>query len=205
MRVLPIGPPGTCLGQQRIRHHVEVISMKKRLAYFGVSILIFAVIFVTFRSERGIKFIWKEWYGNQKTWNGIVVRLSGDEYFVPQSSGQSVLHIRDSAAGALISVKKESKAANEQFVYIEQNCKVVQCSHVETRRLKVEGIPVTSFKYLEHISDNEIVLEYAYLIEGADVWVAYTGDQTRFPVHESTIDGIVAEIARKVKLGSNAV
>jgi hypothetical protein len=178
--------------------------LKRRLAYFGISILIFAVIFFTFRSEFGVKFIWKVVHGNEKTWSGIVIRISGDEYFVPQSSGRSVLHIGDSAADALISVKKETKTANDQFAYVEQNCKLVQCSHVETRRVKVEGVPVTLFTYVEHLSDNENVLEHAYLIEGADVWVAYTGDQTRFPVHKSTIDKIVAGIARKVKFGSSA-
>lgn len=183
---------------------LRVNFVKKRLAYFGISILIFAAIFVTFRSERGVRFVWKVVHGNQMTWSGIVIRLGSDEYFFPKSSGQNFLHIGDSGGDALISVKKETRTVKEQFVYIEQNCKIVQCSHIETRRLEVEGVPVTLTKYLEHISDNEIFLQHAYLIEGADVWVEYTGDKTRFPVHKSTIDEIVAGIARKVKLGSSA-
>lgn len=178
--------------------------MKKRLSYLGISILILAAIFVNFRSERGVKFVWKVVHGNQITWSGIAIRLGSEEFFLPKSSGQNFLLIGDSGGDALISVKKETRTANEQFVYIEQNCKIVQCSHVETLRLEVEGVPVTLTTYLEHISVNEIVLQHAYLIEGADAWVKYTGDKTRFPVHNSTINEIVAGIARKVKLGSSA-
>jgi hypothetical protein len=177
--------------------------MKKSLPYFASILLIFAVIFVTFRSERGPKLIWKKWYGDQITWNGIVIRLSGDEYFVPKSSSQKVLHIGDSAAIALISVAQEARTANDQFALIEQACKVTECTQAETRRLRVEGVSVTLYTYLERFSDNRFVLQHAYLIEGADIWVAYTGDQTRFQVHKSTIDEIVMEIARKTKRGSS--
>lgn len=170
-----------------------------RKTYLSVATVLFcsAAILAGLYSTTVMRYAWGMWYGNHINWNDLDVQISSNEYFMPMAKSGKLLIIADLKANdALILLHAETRTREFQKSYVDNLCQPTECRMLNEQSYTVNGRRVDSFSNVKTDANSNLITYHQYLvIEGGRVWVEFSGDESQYMIHKSTIDSIVQQIS----------
>ena len=178
---------------------MDKIMKPKLLRLIIAALLSVIAVWVALNSHSAMVYGLRLWHGNNINWNGIEVELNDREYFSRFDHSSENLFIGDwKSQDATIVLHAGKRTSAHQRVFVSDFCAPKECRHVSEFSTVVNGEKVDIFTFVKMYGGPSRTIFHQYiLIDGADIWIEYFGEESRYASHKSTIDSLIEKITKK--------
>jgi hypothetical protein len=166
--------------------------LASRLVAIGLAVLITLAVATSY--QRIYYYVFDEFTGREKTWNGIEIRLTAPAYFLPSNDKNNLLIGSRDAPDGLLHLARTRSTASDIQARFSAECARHACSIVAHNT--ETGRSVLSFGY-EYQEGNAKLATAFWWLENSELTITYEGSRDSLPEFQNLANRIALDAAAK--------